>query len=403
MATTPDLSDRTLLTGDRPEERALLEALVEAHGSPLLVFDPSVLQRQYQLLAAALPGVDLYYAVKAHPNEHIVRTLDALGAGFDVASAGEMDLLLDLRISGRRTIHTHPVKKDREIRDALRFGATTFVVDNLDELRKLVPYRKRVGVLLRVSFRAPSARVDLSRKFGCAPEEVSEMVQAAGELGLHIRGLSFHVGSQVPDAAKHVEAIEACAALMLALNEQVSSPLATLDIGGGFPADYRLQGLDLHAFCRPIRRALRKLPSEWHLMAEPGRCLVAPTVRSVTTIAGRSSRAGLRWYFVDDGAYGSYSGQIFDATVYPLQVFRDGPTTPSMIAGPTCDSIDMVAEQIDLPELAIGDLLVGHQMGAYTAATKTRFNSLPDATFVVHDSEASDDDDDHEHEALAAP
>ena len=391
MASRPDLSDRTVLRGDQADERLLLEGLVARHGSPLLVFDPSVLRRQYHALVKALPGVDLYYAVKAHPNEHIVRTLDTLGCGFDVASAGEMELLLDLRISGRRTIHTHPVKKDREIRDALRFGATTFVVDNLDELRKLVPYRQRVGVLLRVSFRAPSARVDLSRKFGCAPEEVRDIVHAAGAIGVHIRGLSFHVGSQVPDATKHVEAIEACTELMLSLNEQIRSPLATLDIGGGFPADYRLEGLDLHAFCRPIRDALRDVPDEWHLMAEPGRCLIAPAVRSVTTITGRSARAGLRWYFVDDGAYGSYSGQIFDATVYPLQVFRDGPTTPSMIAGPTCDSIDMVAEQIDLPDLAIGDLLVGHQMGAYTAATKTRFNSLPDACFVIHDSEAADD------------
>ncbi|MEM9385193.1 MAG: type III PLP-dependent enzyme [Pseudomonadota bacterium] len=383
MATTAELSDRTILTGDRPAERERLERLIEEHGSPLLVFDPSVLQRQYETLVDALPGVDLYYAVKAHPNAHIVRTLDELGAGFDVASSGEMDLLLELRISGRRTIHTHPVKKDREIRDALRFGATTFVVDNLEELRKLAPYRKRVGVLLRVSFRAPSARIDLSRKFGCTPYEVSSIVRAASELGVHIRGLSFHVGSQVPDADKHVEAIYACAQLMISLNERLSSPLATLDIGGGFPADYRLEGLDLHAFCRPIRRALRALPSDWHLMAEPGRCLIAPAVRSVTTITGRSSRAGHRWYFVDDGAYGSYSGQVFDRTVYPLQVFRDGPTAPSMIAGPTCDSIDMIAEDIPLPALEVGDLLIGHQMGAYTAATKTRFNSLPDARFVV--------------------
>jgi ornithine decarboxylase len=118
---------------------------------------------------------------------------------------------------------------------------------------------------------------------------------------------------------------------------------------------------------------------------------VAPAVHSITTITGRSSRGGVRWYYVDDGAYGSYSGQIFDHTVYPLQVFRDGDTVPSMIAGPTCDSIDMVAENVELPLLEVGDLLIGHQMGAYTAATKTRFNSLPDAQFVVFD----DGDDDH--------
>jgi ornithine decarboxylase len=386
MSADVDLSDRTILTGDVPEDRLLYEDLVARHGSPLLVFDPQVLREQYHRLSDALPGVDLYYAVKAHPNEHIVRCLDRLGAGFDVASAGEMNMLLGLHVSGRRTIHTHPVKKDREIRDALRFGATTFVVDNLDELRKLLPYRSRVGVLLRVSFRATDARVDLSRKFGCGEEEVETIVRAAEELGLHVRGLSFHVGSQVPSAQKHVEAIHRCRDLMLHLNASLRAPLSTLDIGGGFPADYRLEGLDIRRYCQPIRRALAELPGDWHLLAEPGRHLVAPAVRSVTTITGRSARAGVRWYYVDDGAYGSYSGQIFDHTVYPLQVFRSGPTAPSMIAGPTCDSIDMVAENVPLPALEIGDLLVGHQMGAYTAATKTRFNSLPDAEFVVHDS-----------------
>ncbi|MEO0973603.1 MAG: type III PLP-dependent enzyme [Pseudomonadota bacterium] len=391
MTTLPDLSDRTVLTGDVPARRAFFESLVARHGSPLLVFDPAILRRQYRRLVNALGGIDLYYAVKAHPNEHIVRCLDDEGAGFDVASAGEMQLLLDLRVSGRRTIHTHPVKKDREIRDALRFGATTFVVDNLEELAKLVPYRRRVGVLLRVSFRASGARVDLSRKFGCTPEEVAPLVREAATLGVHVRGLSFHVGSQVLDASKHVEAILACKELMLALNDTLPAPLATLDIGGGFPADYRLEQLDLHSFCAPIRRALADLPRDWHLMAEPGRALIAPAVCSVTTITGRSARGGQRWYFVDDGAYGSYSGQIFDHTVYPLQVFRDGPTAPSMIAGPTCDSIDMVAEHIPLPDLQIGDLLIGHQMGAYTAATKTRFNSLPDAQFIVHDSETVED------------
>jgi ornithine decarboxylase len=390
VATPVDLSDRSILIGDAPA-REVYERLVARHGSPLLVFYPQVLRDQYRSLCDALPGVDLYYAVKAHPNEHIVRCLDRLGAGFDVASAGEMDMLLDLQVSGRRTIHTHPVKKDREIRDALRFGATTFVVDNLDELKKLVPYRGRVGVLLRVSFRASGARVDLSRKFGCSEDEVGPMIHAAADLGLHVRGLSFHVGSQVPSADKHVEAISRCRDLMLHLNGELRAPLSTLDIGGGFPADYRLEGQDIRAFCRPIRRALADLPQDWHLLAEPGRYLVAPAVHSITTITGRSSRGGVRWYYVDDGAYGSYSGQIFDHTVYPLQVFRDGDTVPSMIAGPTCDSIDMVAENVELPLLEVGDLLIGHQMGAYTAATKTRFNSLPDAQFVVFD----DSDDDH--------
>lgn len=375
-------NNRRVLIGATPQQASSWQALVEEFGSPLLVFDPEVLKKQYRDLLHALPGVELYYAVKAHPNTQIVQALDELESGFDVASAGEMDMLMDLKISGRRTIHTHPVKKDQEIRSALRFGATTFVVDNLDELKKLVPYRDRIGVLLRVTFRNQQAVVDLSRKFGCDAGEVAGIITAAEQLGLHIKGLSFHVGSQCNDASTHVEAIERCRQLMQEVNLSCSSPLSTLDIGGGFPADYTLSGLDIESFCAPIREALDKLPEDMHLLAEPGRFLIAPAVTSITTVTGKSSRNGIFWYYLDDGVYGSYSGQIFDHASYPLQVLRQGETRRSILAGPTCDSIDVVAEDIQLPELDIGDLVIGHQMGAYTAATKTRFNLLPDARFI---------------------
>ncbi len=376
------MTPRTVQFGADRETTRHYQQLVEQHGSPLLVYDASVLQQQFKALQLALPKVDLYYAVKAHPNAEIIKTIDELGGGFDIASAGEMDLLLAHKISGRRTIHTHPIKKDQEIRDALRFGATTFVVDNMYELQKLLPYRSRVGVLLRISFRSENAIVDLSRKFGCDLHDTTKIIFEAAKLDIHIKGLSFHVGSQCDNAAKHVEAINSCQQLMLELNQQLTKPLSILDIGGGFPADYTLQGQDIEQFCAPIRKALAKLPNDWHILAEPGRYLVAPAVTSITSITGKSIRNDLRWYYLDDGVYGSYSGQIFDHACYPLQTLNTGDTHPSILAGPTCDSIDIVAENIELPELEIGDLIIGHQMGAYTAATKTRFNSLPDAKFV---------------------
>lgn len=365
------------------ETKNYYQRLIAQHGSPLLVYDPSTLEQRYKALQSALPNVELFYAVKAHPDSHIINTIDKLGGNFDIASSGEMDLLLQHQISGRRTIHTHPIKKDKEIRDALRFGATTFVVDNLDEIKKLLPYKSRVGVLLRISFRSESAAVDLSRKFGCSPEEALALTTDAEKLGIHIKGLSFHVGSQCLNSDKHVEAIEACRDLIHTINASVKHPLSLLDIGGGFPADYQNTGIDIAQFCAPINLALSSLPDDWHIIAEPGRYLVAPAVISITTITGKSIRNGLRWYYLDDGVYGSYSGKIFDHATYPLLVLKEGERHASVIAGPTCDSIDVIAENIQLPELEIGDLIVGQQMGAYTAATKTRFNSLPDAKLVI--------------------
>lgn len=384
---TAALSRHIQILPERASDKAGVYCqLIKAHGSPLLVYDAAILRHQYRALQKALPNVDLYYAVKAHPNAAIIQTIDELSGGFDIASAGEMDLLLDEKISGRRCIHTHPIKKDQEIRDALRFGATTFVVDNLDELKKLQPYRSRVGILLRLSFRSADAKIDLSKKFGCDAEEAKSICLQAEQLGIHIKGFSFHVGSQCAHADKHVEAIQRCYTLMSELNQILRQPLSTLDIGGGFPADYRLQGFDIQTFCLPIKEALNTLPHDWHLLAEPGRYLVAPAVISITTVTGKSIRHGVRWYYLDDGIYGSYSGQIFDHACYPLSVVTQNAsieTFSSILAGPTCDSIDIIAEDIQLPELNIGDLVIGQQMGAYTAATKTRFNSLPDAKFVT--------------------
>ncbi|MCC7516362.1 MAG: type III PLP-dependent enzyme [Pseudomonadales bacterium] len=355
-------------------------AIVEEYGSPLLLLDCAKLADQYRQLAAALPNVGLYYAVKAFPHAAIVHTLNKLGAGFDIASTGEINLLRKQKVDPRRTIHTHPIKKDKDIRDALRFGCSTFVVDNQAEIAKFQQYAHRVGLLLRVAFRSPDCAVDLSRKFGCSPEEVPALLKEAKALGLHVKGLSFHVGSQSTSPSTHVAAIEACTKLI----DEYEVPIRILDIGGGFPVDYdNGDDIDIEAFCAPIRAALKKLPEHVEVIAEPGRFLIAPAAASITTIVGKAMRADQPWYYLDDGVYGMFSGRIYDHARYPLHVFRTGKTVPSALVGPTCDSIDVIEEALDLPALSVGDLVVGRMMGAYTAATASTFNSLPVPRIVV--------------------
>ena len=379
------MSERVIQYGASETESRHYRELVERHGSPLLVVYRDKLLQQLDMLRRQLPGVAHYYAIKAFPYEDVLKILADAGANFDVASAGEIELLQKLNISGRRTIHTHPIKKDNEIRAALRGGSTTFVVDNIEELKKLLPYRQRIGVLLRVSFRSESAAVDLSRKFGCAPHQVTEIVQQASAAGVHIRGLSFHVGSQslTPDA--HVSAIQRCAELITEIEAASGRPMNVLDIGGGFPVDYAQTGIDYDAYFKPIREALAaSLPDHIDVIAEPGRFLVAPAVTGIASVAGKARRGDYLWYYLDDGVYGSYSGQLFDHTTYPLQILNDSPERqPCILAGPTCDSIDVIAEDILLPELNEGDLVIGHMMGAYTYATATRFNSLSGAQIIL--------------------
>lgn len=362
-------------------------AIVERFGTPVLVLDRQIIREQYASLARALPGVRFFYAIKSLPHPAIVETLAAAGSSFDIATTGEINLIQALGVRGRSTIHTHPIKRDQDIRAALRFGCTTFVVDNPDELTKLLPYRGRVGLLLRVGFRNPGATVDLAKKFGCAVEETEVLIEAAKSLGLHIKGISFHVGSQCDTSNAHVLAIDLCRDFLARHTGLNGAPLSVLDIGGGFPVPYSDAVDDIDTFCAPIREALAKLPSDIDVWAEPGRFISAPAMRSISRVIGKATRGERIWYYLDDGVYGAYSGQIFDHASYPLECFTDtGERITGVLAGPTCDSIDVIAESIELPPLGIGDLVVGHMMGAYTIATATEFNSFPKPPVITIDS-----------------
>jgi ornithine decarboxylase len=209
------------------------------------------------------------------------------------------------------------------------------------------------------------------------------MLELARGLGISVRGLSFHVGSQVADTTKYVEAIDACRELMLQARRD-GHELDVLDIGGGFPVAYSGQAQAIRTFCQPIRRELRTLPKGVRVIAEPGRFIAGPAGTCIASVVGRAQREGRWWYYLDDGLYGSFSGQLYDHMTYPVDSLdRKGPRMPSVLAGPTCDSIDVIREDIPLPELRIGDLLAGRVMGAYTAATATDFNFIPRAKIVA--------------------
>jgi ornithine decarboxylase len=361
-----------------------IRALVARFGSPLLVVDCEQVRRQYRALKAALPGVDLHYALKPLPHAAVVSCLRDEGAYFDLATTGEVELVKDQGIAPSRCIHTHPIKRDSDIRDALRYGVTTFVADNPEELKKFVRYRKRAEVLLRVSFRSPNAVVDLSKKFGCEPGAVLGLIEQARRMGVRVRGLSFHVGSQATDPAKYVEAVQACTNLMAEAVLAGLPSLDVLDIGGGYPVAYNDAVMPIDEFCRPIRAALAKLPPHVRVIAEPGRFIAAPAAIAVSSVMGKAKRDGRWWYYLDDGVYGSYSGQMFDHAKYPVSVLREGGELhESVLAGPTCDSIDVIDESIMLPELETGDLVVGRMMGAYTWASATDFNFFKRAKVVV--------------------
>jgi len=365
-------------------DRASLKELVEKHDTPFMVLDLEEVDYQYKSLQAALPKARLFYALKSLSHPELIKRLKSLGCSFDLATIGEVELVESLGIKGEQCIHTHPIKKDKEIKRALEFGCTRFVVDNFAELQKFYPYAGQVELIIRVSFRSPQAVVDLSRKFGCTLEELPQLVDNASKHGITVSGLSFHVGSQSMSPMTHVNAVRSSVAAMKVMSHV---NWKFLDIGGGFPISYQETALPIADFCAPINEALAELPEGIEVFAEPGRFISGPAMIEVVSVVGKAKRGARVWYYLDDGVYGGFSGQIFDHAAYPIAPLKPfdptGEFFPSVLAGPTCDSIDVVAEDIELPELEVGDILVGKQMGSYTIASATEFNYYPKPKVVV--------------------
>jgi len=129
--------------------------------------------------------------------------------------------------------------------------------------------------------------------------------------------------------------------------EKLGISLKILDIGGGFPVDYSQQGFDIYQFCEPIRSSLATLPAHIKLLAEPGRFISASCMTSVSSVMGKAIRNNKQWYYLDDGLYGTYNGVIHDQIEYPISTpYNSGVTKECVLSGPTCDSFDLIRENI---------------------------------------------------------
>lgn len=362
--------------------------LAAEFGTPTLVISRSVLADTYRLMKAALPNVEMFYAAKANSDIAVLRTLCLQGSSVDVCSYREMQSALLAGFRPDQMIHTHPCKTVRNLQDCYNEGLRWFTFDCTGELEKIAAHTPDVHLILRLAAASSSSLINLSAKFGCHPAEAPQLAAEAVRRGLSVRCLSFHVGSQCLDPAdfshmlkKARVAWDACTA--------AGAPLEVLDIGGGFPAPYRSSVMTIDRYCTALGDALTEhfgdLPIR--IIAEPGRGMVAESVTLITRVLGRSVRGGLPWYFVDDGVYGSFSGKLFDHADFQLlaEDADSRPRSPCVVAGPTCDSHDVVSTDQELPELAAGELLLVPTMGAYSNASASGFNGLDIARIVEVD------------------
>lgn len=359
-----------------------VQLLAEKHGTPLLVLSVGQIERNYAFLAKNLPGVKIYYAIKANPHEQIIRTLARMGSCFDVASDGEMLFLNSLGIDPENIVYANPIKTPNGLKVARQTGVHKFTFDNESEIGKMAKFSPGATVLLRIRVENPRALVDLNKKFGATPDDALQLMKKAREQGLNVAGLCFHVGSQSMDAEAHVEALKICRHLFdLAATEGFK--LSILDIGGGFPIPAVNENIDVVTMLEIIRTALAELFPDTEIWAEPGRFICGTAMNLITQVIGTQQRNNQQWYFLDDGLYGTFSAVIFDHWDFELETFKTGKKIPATFAGPSCDSLDiMFRDKMTVP-LEIDDLILAPNCGAYTSASATVFNGFAKTSIVV--------------------
>jgi ornithine decarboxylase len=283
-----------------------LAALVERHGTPLLTLQPHLVARRYRQLADALRGFRLHYAVKALPNPLVLSTIAICGGGFDVASCAEVDLLTGLGVPMDRCIHTHPVKKPSDIDHAYAAGIRTFIVENPCEAAKFTGRPNDIELLVRLAFRNPNAKSDLSSKFGAPPADAELMVKHVLATGVCFAGFTFHVGSQTSSVEPYRAALRGTLDLVAHVEDTLGVRSRVIDIGGGFPVSYRDDAPDIDSIAEIVDDVLGGARDDFTLLAEPGRFLVADCMTLVTSVVGSAMRDGQLWHYLDDGLYGSY-------------------------------------------------------------------------------------------------
>ncbi len=375
------------------EQKELLRDLAKEYGTPIFVIDHAKIRENYREFRAHLPSVQAYYAVKANSNPGIVKTLFELGCSFDVASMPEFMIVYEY------IKHLPPRERQEWIWDRIIYANTIKPIetlkvldqykplvtfDNSEELKKIQRYAPHAGLVLRIRVPNTGSMVELSSKFGAHPGEAVDLILEAFNSGLVVEGLSFHVGSQCINFENYVQALQISKSILKEAETRAGKRIKILDIGGGFPVKYNPSVKSFRTLARKLNAEMKRLfAPDMEFLAEPGRFMVANACTLVAKVIGKAVRDGKPCYYINDGVYHTYSGQVFDHCLYPVQAFKEGETKLSAVFGPTCDAFDTITQSALLPDLEINDLVYSENIGAYSHASSTCFNGFPPAK-VVH-------------------
>ena len=382
----------SLLKTTTIEPQAVLEqARFLSYKTPFFFTSRGALRKNYRTYTGLFDNSEIYYALKANSDPKILTYLNELGSGFEAASAYEIDLLLKLGVDPAKITYGTSIKPAEHIDSAYKAGIQCFAADSKEEIAKLALYAPGARVFIRTIVDDGGSVFTMSERFGAPASKVKDIALYAHGLDLKLYGLSFYVGSQAAHADMWAKGIYTVKPIIEDLLEEGVS-LEVLNIGGGFPVHYdnHQDAPELREIVVEVHNALHALPYMPRVMMEPGRGMVATSTVLVSEVVARSNRGDKPWLCLDAGIYNA----LFEAmlhqgsTRYPVHMVNP-PTDPVetqkfTLAGPTGDSLDIIARDVELPAyIDIGDKLIFEHAGAYTIAMASRFNGFPEPPLYI--------------------
>jgi ornithine decarboxylase len=350
---------------------------------PYLLLDKDVIREKVSTIGRHIKNARVFYAVKANPDIEILRFLNSFGIGFEIASEGELQILASIGVEPRRIITSNPVKTFKFLECATAYGVEYFAYDSRVEVDKLARHAPRSKVYVRLTVPNEGSEWPLSKKFGVELEEAAMLLSYAAERGLRPVGITFHVGSQCTNLYNWNAALGKARELWQAAENQ-GLALEMLNIGGGYPIRYTKNVADVATIEKKIDDALgQKFPEGVKVFIEPGRAVVGDAGIFVANVIGKARRGDENWLYIDVGVFNGLMESVGGIKYKHVVGSRSEPKKWT-IAGPSCDSFDVIDREVELPEPEVGNRLLILSSGAYTISYASEFNgfSIPKSILI---------------------
>lgn len=370
----------------RPQD-LLSSSYLDGYDRPLLIVDENTIKANVIAFNAAMPEIDINYAVKANPDVNVIRTLMKSGTSFEVASLAEIRILEEADYENQReglipfdfnrVLYSNPVRPEEYVIGALKAGVNWFVVDNIAEIEKVERNDRTANFYIRIIVSNENSTFPLTGKFGVTFDEAEVLIRYCAERKLNLKGVTFHVGSQCPNINNWVNGIKD-AKKVFALMKHYGITPSFLDLGGGYPIQHCDPIPTIEEIGIKINEEIADL-QDFRIVAEPGRYMIATAGHMISRVISINSRSGKRWVYLNAGVFhGMIEPSIDDFKINYSTIHGSDEMVECAIAGPTCDSLDIVTKTQLLPKsLSVGDFLIQHNVGCYTTAYGTDFNGFP--------------------------